>query len=104
MPTIPSAAVAAGSLVAGYAVAATTGVRELGGLVLLAGGATCWQMWRRTAGPGVAAGLGVAYVAGFVASHPLARVVGAWPSVLTVAAAAGALAYVLADRRAVPAR
>ena len=104
MPTIPSAAVAAGSLVAGYAVAATTGVRELGGLVLLAGGVTCWQMWRRAAGPGVATGLGVAYVAAFVASHPLARVVGAWPSVLTVAAATGALAYVLADRRAVPVR
>ena len=46
---------AAGSLVAGYAVASTTGVRPLGGVVLAAGAAVCTREWARTSGTGTAA-------------------------------------------------
>ena len=38
---VPTAAVAAGSLIGGYVVARETGVRPLGGVVLVAGGAWC---------------------------------------------------------------
>jgi hypothetical protein len=99
VPPIPSAVVAAGSLVAGFAVADITGVRPLGGLVLLAGGGYCWWAWRRAAGTGAAVGLLALYVGGFVASHPFAKVIGAWPSVLAVSAVVGGLSWALADRR-----
>lgn len=38
---VPTAPIAAGSLVGGYLVARETGVRPLGGVVLAAGGAYC---------------------------------------------------------------
>jgi hypothetical protein len=101
MVSVPSAAVAAGSLVTGYAVAAATGVRPLGGLVLLAGGVVCWLRWRRQVGPATATALGLAFVAAFAGSHPLAELIGAWPSVLAVAALIAAVAYAVADRRRV---
>ncbi len=41
----------------------------------------------------------VGYAGGFVASHVLARQIGAWPAVLTVAGAVGAAAWVGSDRR-----
>ena len=54
MPRIPTAAVAAGSLIGGYLVARESGVRPLGGAVLLAGGAWCTREWLRSRGPAVA--------------------------------------------------
>lgn len=94
---VPTAVVAAGSLVAGFAVAQATDVRALGGVVLLAGAAWCGtQWWRR--GPGTAVGLLGGYTGAFVGSHVLAREIGAWPSVLTVSAAVAAASWVLADR------
>ena len=89
----------AGSLVAGYAVAASSGVRPLGGAVLAVGGAVCAREWCRTSGRGTAAALLTTYVVAFGASHPLAKQVGAWPSVLVVAAATGLAAHVASDRR-----
>lgn len=83
-------ALAAGSLVAGFAVAQVTGVRPLGGLVLVAAAAACVVLWRRAAGWPVAGGLLLLYVAALAVSHVLARAVGAWPAVLTVAALVGA--------------
>jgi hypothetical protein len=97
---VPTAPVAAGSLVGGYLVARETGVRPLGGVVLAAGGAWCAREWARTAGPPVAGALLGVYLGGFGASHPLAKKIGAWPSVLAVAGASGASAWLLADRRA----
>ena len=96
---VPTSLVSAGSLVAGYATAAGTGVRPLGGLVLLAGAAVCARAWARDAGPGTTAGLLALYVVAFGASHPLAKQIGAWPSVLSVAAVTGLAAHLLADRR-----
>jgi hypothetical protein len=89
----------AGSLVAGYAVAASSGVRPLGGAVLAVGGALCARAWSQQSGTGTAAALLTTYVVAFGASHPLAKQVGAWPSVLTVAAATGLAAHLVSDRR-----
>lgn len=97
MDALPSWPVAAGSLLVGFGVAQATGVRPLGGLVLVAGGAWCARRWHGDVGAGRAAGLvGFAFAA-FVASHLLADTLGSWGAVLTVAAATGAAAYALAD-------
>lgn len=95
---VPTAPVAGGSLVAGYLVARESGVRPLGGVVLAVAGAWCTREWARRGGPGVAALLLAVYLGGFGASHPLAKKVGAWPSVLAVAGASGLASWLLGDR------
>ncbi|MFD4575115.1 hypothetical protein ACFWNK_26665 [Streptomyces sp. NPDC058417] len=97
---VPSAVIAAGGLVGGYGVARWTRKRQLGGVVLAAAGAAAAQRWRRQAGGPAAGALGVAYVAAFAGSHPLAKKVGAWPSVFGVAGAVAALSWAVADRKA----
>ena len=94
---VPTAAVAAGTLIAGYGVAAGSGSRPLGGLVLLAGGAWCARTWARAAGPRVAAELTAVGLTAFVLSHLLARAIGAWPSVLTVSLLSAAVVWVRFD-------
>jgi hypothetical protein len=96
---VPTAPVAAAGLVGGYAVARFSRQRPLGGAVLAAAGLWCGREWTRRAGTPTAVGLGVLYLAGFGASHPLAKKIGAWPAVLTVAAASATASYLLADRR-----
>ncbi|MCW2953395.1 MAG: hypothetical protein JWQ48_2565 [Conexibacter sp.] len=96
--TVPTAPIAAGSLVGGYLVARETGVRPLGGVVLAAGGAWCTRQWARSAGAPVAGVLLATYLSGFGASHPLAKKVGAWPSVVSVAALSAGASWALADR------
>jgi hypothetical protein len=93
----PTAPLAAGSLIAGYAVAVGSGSRTLGGMVLIAGGLPCIAVWearrgRRTASALTGVALGV-----FVASHLLGLAIGAWPAVLLCAAAMGTAAWVYAD-------
>ncbi|RFC74098.1 hypothetical protein [Streptomyces sp. AcE210] len=100
MAKVPAAAVAASGIVGGYAVARFTKKRQLGGVVLAAAGVAAGTQWRQAAGGGVAAVLGGAYVAAFAGSHPLAKKMGAWPAVFTVAGGVAAASYVLADRRA----
>jgi hypothetical protein len=99
MPTWP---VASGSLVLGFAVAQATGVRPLGGIVLVAGAGWCALRWREKVGTGRAAGLVGLYLAAFAGSHVLAHSIGAWPSVAVVTAVVAAGSYAVAD--AVPAR
>jgi hypothetical protein len=96
-PPAPTAPLAAAALIGGFAVAASTGSRPLGGVVLAAGGLACVEIWRRRHGVRTAAGLGAAGLSAFVLSHLLARAIGAWPSVLTVAAIVGFLAWRFAD-------
>jgi hypothetical protein len=67
--------------------------------VLAAGGAWCGREWVRSAGPAVAGALGATYLAAFGASHPLAKKIGAWPSVLAVSGVTAAAAFLAADRR-----
>ncbi|HLH46364.1 MAG TPA: hypothetical protein VKV25_04330 [Acidimicrobiales bacterium] len=99
MPRIPTAPVAAGALIAGYLTARQTKKRPLGGAVLAAGTAWCGRRWWRQAGPGATAALVGLQWGAMGASHPLAKKVGAWPAVFTVAAASGLAAWALADRR-----
>jgi hypothetical protein len=96
----PTAPVAAASLIAGYAVAAGTGSRPLGGLVLAAGGLWCIREWARRNDTRTAVILGCAGLAAFVISHVLALAIGAWPAVLLVAAAMAIAAWLRADSRA----
>lgn len=97
MARIPTAPVVAGSLIGGYLVARETGIRPLGGVVLAAGGALAASQWRRR-GPVVTGVLLTTYLGGFGASHPLAKKIGAWPAVISVATVSAAASYVLADR------
>ena len=99
MRVTPTAPVAAGTLIVGYAVAASTGSRPLGGVVLLVGGIWCIQTWTRRHGTRVAASLACVGLAALILSHVLALAIGAWPSVLLVAAVAGATVWTLADTR-----
>lgn len=96
---IATAALAAGGLIGGFAAARYTQSRPLGGVVLAALGATCAYSWQRTAGPGRSAALTGIYLAAFGGSHPLAKKVGAWPSVLMVSAATGAASLALGRKR-----
>jgi hypothetical protein len=98
----PTAPVAAGSLIAGYAVAAGTGSRPLGGVVLLAGGLWCMREWRRRNDARTAAVLAGAGLSAFIASHLLAPAIGAWPAVLSVAAAMAVATWIRADSRVAP--
>ncbi len=89
------AALAAGSLVGGYAVARSTKKRELGGLVLAAGAGAATVMWWQHAGPVKAVSALTVVIGAFGASHPLAKQVGAWPSVVGVAATTAVTTFAL---------
>jgi hypothetical protein len=95
---VPAAALVSAGLIGGYATARATGVRPLGGAVLAAAGAAAAHTWWHRGGPGTTAALGTLYVLGFGLSHPLARRIGAWPSVLAVTAVNAAANTVLVDR------
>ena len=99
MRRIPTAPVAAGSLIVGYAVAAGTGSRPLGGVFLAAGGIWCLREWHARHDTRTAVILGGVAFGAFVASHVLALAIGAWPSVLVLAAVTGAITWVRADAR-----
>lgn len=98
MAKIPTAAIAAAGLIGGYGTARWSGRRELGGVVLAAAGATAAVQWQRQAGTGAAAALTGLYLAAFGGSHPLAKRIGAWPSVFAVTGVVAA-ASTLATRR-----
>lgn len=86
-------------LIGGWLTARETGIRPLGGVVLGAAGAWAVRSWLAKTNPATTAALTAAYVGAFGASHPLAKKIGAWPSVLTVTAAAAGAAYALSDAK-----
>ncbi len=91
---------AAATFLAGFGVAELTGVRAIGGLVLVAGGAWCGRAALSIAGPRRAIALLAIALALFVISHPLGRAIGAWPAVmLSAALVAGAAAVLLGSPR-----
>jgi hypothetical protein len=96
---VPTAVITAGSLIGGWQVARRTGVRPLGGVVLAAGGLLAGREWARRTSPAVTGALVATYVGAFGLSHPLAKRIGAWPSVLAVSAVTAAASYAAADRR-----
>lgn len=87
-PTWP---VAGGSFVLGFAVGEATGVRALGGLVLLAGAGWCAVRWRRRLGTGPTIALLAVCLAAFVGSHLVADTLGKWGAVFVAAAAAAGI-------------
>jgi hypothetical protein len=91
--------VASGSLLLGFAVAQATGIRPLGGIVLVAGCAWCALRWLHAAGGARTTLLVVVYIGAFVLSHVVADTLSAWPSALLAAAIVGIAAYALADGR-----
>jgi hypothetical protein len=92
--SIPTAPLVAVGLVGGYAAARFSGKRELGGVVLAAAGAAAATTWTKKLGPVPAAALTTLYVGAFGGSHPLAKKIGAWPSVGVVTALATGAAVV----------
>jgi thiol:disulfide interchange protein len=96
--TLPTWPIAGGSLVLGFAVADVTGVRALGGIVLLVAVAWLGTVWRRRAGLPRAVALGALYLAAFVASHVVADALGTWGAVLSVAALVAATSWAVSDR------
>jgi hypothetical protein len=96
--SIFTAPIASGSLIGGYIVARFTKKRPLGGAVRAAGGVAAGRQWRRQETAVTVVLLGT-YLGGFGASHPLAKKIGAWPSVFAVSVVSAAASYVLADRR-----
>ncbi len=95
---VTTAPIAAFGLVGGYLAASATGIRPLGGVVLGAAGLYAGRSWLAKAGVPATVALSAIYLGGFGASHPLAKKVGAWPSVLSVAAVSAGASYLLVDR------
>lgn len=98
MQTLPTAPVVATGLIGGFAIARYSGRREVGGLFLAACGTWNARRWTRQGGSRLAVPLTAAYVGAFGASHPLAKRIGPWPSVLAVTALAAGAAAITADR------
>ncbi|WP_127502349.1 hypothetical protein [Actinoplanes solisilvae] len=96
---VSTAAVTAGSLIAGWQVARRTGIRPLGGAILAAGGIVAGREWSRRTSPAVTGALVATYLGAFGASHPLAKRIGPWPSVLAVSAVTAAVSWAVSDRR-----
>jgi hypothetical protein len=96
---VATAPLAAGGLVAGFAVAVASGSRPLGGVVMAACGLACIAVWLKRDGRRVAVRLAAAGLAAFAFSHVLAPVIGAWPSVFVVSAATAALCWRMSDSR-----
>ena len=88
---VPTAPIAAVGLLAGFGVAVATGSRPLGGVVLAACGLSCIAVWLRRDGRRTTIQLTVAGLLAFIVSHLLGLVIGAWPSVIVVAAVTAAL-------------
>jgi hypothetical protein len=96
---VMTAPIAATGLVAGFGVAIASGSRPLGGVVLAGCGLACIAVWLRRDGRRVATQLTAAGLAAFALSHVLGLVIGAWPSVIVVAAATAALCWRVSDAR-----
>ncbi len=96
---VPTAPVAAGSMLASYLTASRLGSSS--GALVLMGGGLGWsaRSWNAVQGPRVASALAGLYLAAFGLSHPLAKRIGAWPAVLAATAATGLGAHLAADRR-----
>ena len=96
---VTTAPIAAGGLIAGFAVALATGSRPLGGAVLAACGLSCMAVWLQRDGRRITAWLTGAGLLAFAVSHVLGLMIGPWPAVLVVSAATAGLCWRLSDSR-----
>ena len=85
-------------LLGGFGVARLTGERWAGGAVLGAAGAGVFALVLRSGGAWRATAVTLSYLAAFGGAHPLARRLGAWPAVCTLAGATAVPALLLAER------
>lgn len=85
-------------LLGGFGTARATGVRAAGGAVLATVGAVVFVLVNRRGGPVRATAVVLTYLGAFGGSHPLAKRLGAWRSVLAVAGATAVPAALLAER------
>jgi hypothetical protein len=96
---LPTAPLAAAGLIAGYAVAAASGSRPLGGVVLAAFGLVCVWVWLGRDGVRTTVILTGVGLLAFALSHVVALLTGPWPAVLLAAAVAGVASWRLSDSR-----
>ncbi|MBD0857132.1 hypothetical protein AZH46_09425 [Corynebacterium striatum] len=96
---VSTATTVALGLIGGWVTAKETGIRPLGGVILGAAGIWASRSWLDKTNPATTAALSALYLGAFGASHPLAKKIGAWPSVLTVTAASAGAAYFLSDAK-----
>jgi len=96
--TVNTARLVALGLLGGFVAARETGIRSLGGVVMGAAGAYAGRTWLAKTDPATTAALAAIYVGGMGVSYPLAKKIGAWPSVFAVAAVSAGAAYALSDR------
>ncbi|GAB2748089.1 hypothetical protein GCM10027174_22880 [Salinifilum aidingensis] len=89
------AALTSTGLVGGFLVARNTGHRYAAGAVAGAAGLGAMELCRRRRGIAPALALGAIYAAALAGSHPLAKKLGAWPSVGTATAATAVAGHVL---------
>lgn len=94
---VNTSAVTAVGLIGGWLTARESGIRPLGGVLLGVAGAWAARTWYVRHGWAAAAGLSALYVAAFGLSHPLAKRIGGWPSVLAVTAVASGTAHLVSD-------
>jgi hypothetical protein len=97
--SIPSSALTSAGLIGGFAVARASKHRHWGGMVAAGAGLAAVEVCRRRAGLVPALALGTTYAGALYSSHPLAKKLGAWPSVFAVTGATAAAAAVLARPR-----
>jgi hypothetical protein len=96
---VPTAALAATGLIAGFGVAVASGSRPLGGVVLAACGLPCIPIWTRRHGLRTAAMLTASGLVAFAVSHALGLLVGPWPAVLATAALTFAGYWIVSDSK-----
>ncbi|AKE41015.1 hypothetical protein UL82_04050 [Corynebacterium kutscheri] len=96
---VSTAATTTVGLVGGWLIARETGIRPLGGVVLAAAGAWSARSWYAKGKMPLTLGLTSAYVTVFGLSHPLAKKIGAWPSVFMVTAGVASAAHLLSDSK-----
>ena len=86
-------------LVGGWVTARETGIRPLGTVPMIAALGWANRTWVAKGGAPLAIGLTGGFLGAFGVSHPLAKKLGAWPSVITVTAAAAGAAHFLSDAK-----
>ncbi|WP_346622153.1 hypothetical protein [Blastococcus montanus] len=98
---VPASLLVAVGLAAGFGIAQGTGIRALGGAVLVACGIGAGWIAARRRGAAVTAGLAALYVGAFVLAHVLALGAGfpAWFAVSLVTVAAAGATYGVVDRQ-----
>lgn len=86
-------------LVGGWLTARETGIRPLGTIPMVAALGWASRSWVKKGGVPLAVGLNGVFLGAFGVSHPLAKKIGAWPSVIAVTAVAAGAAHFLSDAK-----